>query len=195
MIAFLVNWICDRRICIRRRKIHMLNLWGVRSVIATGVASQQHGIWKTDGYQWWNALGREFVAYVTKSINRRLLVQFFDIWWIITGVPRVNSFAELQSARCRRLGEDNVPFRYIGLWCRASGSWWTVLLRIREELGGVLFRQTWHPWNLVAHYKNISSPAQSSTNYLVTTRIVRRQRNHRLITSSSDSEGIIENEV
>ena len=93
----------------------MLNLWGVRSVIATGVASQQHGIWKTDGYQWWNALGREFVAYLTKSINRRLLVQFFDIWWIITGVPRVNSFDELctvsTSVHCCHSGD------------RGGGSW------------------------------------------------------------------------
>ena len=132
VIAFLVNWICDRRICIRRRKIHMLNLWGARSVIATGVASQQHGIWKTDGYQWWNALGREFVARVTKSINRRLLVQFFDIWWITTGAARVNSYDELIAARNRH------HIMYSTFW-RKGKSWWKVLERIHFHLGGVVF--------------------------------------------------------
>ena len=137
VIAFLVNkpedtrlWICDcRQVCICHRKIQYLNVWGARSVIATGVASQQHSIWRRDGYQWWNVLGRQCVARVTRNINRRLLEQFFNIWWIITGVPRVRDFDQLLLRRDRHHRD----------WFIKRRSWWKVLERIHLTLGGIVF--------------------------------------------------------
>ena len=89
---------------------------GVASVIATGVASRRYRVWGREGYHWWNVLGRQCVVWVTKSINERLLLQSFEIWFIRITMPRVNKYVELLSDRCRARGDWH--------WLYSPGSWW-----------------------------------------------------------------------
>ena len=156
-VAFLINtmvytrcWMFAHRMWYCHRHIHRLNVCGVRSVIATGVASQQHSIWRTDGYQWWNALGRECVAKVVRFINRRLLSQFFDIWWIMTGVSRANSYNALVNARCRARGG--------GRWLAHSPSWWKWPSR---WLCGVVFGPS-SSWEVAFRWNDNDSDISSS---------------------------------
>ncbi len=90
---------------------------GVASVIATGVASRKHRVWRRKGYHWWNVLSRQCVARVTKSINERLRLQFFAIWFIrIVETRRGHSIGTTISARSRARGGIS--------WTDPPGSWW-----------------------------------------------------------------------
>ena len=49
-------------------------------VIATGVASPKHRVWKIAGYHWWNLRAAQLVEKVTVRVNKRMLPYFYGIW-------------------------------------------------------------------------------------------------------------------
>ncbi len=61
-------------------------------VIATGVASRKHRVWKIAGYHWWSFQAAQVVEDTIVRINTRLLMLAFEGWFIRTVVPRVNFF-------------------------------------------------------------------------------------------------------
>ena len=49
-------------------------------VIATGVASPKHRVWKIADYHWWNLRAAQLVEKVTVRVNKRMLPYFYGIW-------------------------------------------------------------------------------------------------------------------
>ena len=90
-------------------------------VIATGVASRKHRVWKIAGYHWWNLRAAQFVEDTIVRINARLLLRAFEGWFIRTVGPRVDNFSELLSARSRARGGT--------CWLAAPHSWWSDIAR------------------------------------------------------------------
>ena len=86
-------------------------------VIATGVASRKHRVWKIAGDHWWNLRAAQLVENFTVRIYARLLLRAFKGWFIRTVGPRVDNFSELLSARSRARGGT--------CWLAAPYSWWS----------------------------------------------------------------------
>ena len=93
-------------------------------VIATGVASRKHRVWKIAGYHWWNLRADQFVEDTIVRINARLLLRAFEGWFIRTVGPRVDKFSELLW-RCNSLLQGN--------GAKFSGG------AVRQLIGHVLF--------------------------------------------------------
>jgi len=93
-----------------------------------------------EAYHFWKLVDRECVAWVTDRIERRLLLEIFEIWFIRTRFKRAGTFEALVNQKGHARGDN----WYETKW----NSWWGIL---RDKL---VSRYGWGKW-----YREMAGPA------------------------------------